>query len=236
MYKRQQTYFRIHLDSVAKAVGSEALFKSNSIEMREGNVVRGAFISTFENNGYDVYSCGFHKHGNNMTPDQLRDIPNNFYRDFGLPITHRQEYFYIPKTEECVELYDKLQNYGKKYIFVHDTSSYMTISIGGELRAEKGDEYIIVNPNQNLYEEGEEYYDICQEIVEKPLTSYISIIENATEIHAVDSSFMCMIIGLDLQKVDVKKCYPRDSNFSYEEYTGSGFELVRRDWREEVSV
>ena len=72
--------------------------------------------------------------------------------------------------------------------------------------------------------------------MEKPLTSYISIIENANEIHAVDSSFMCMIIGLDLQKVGIKKCYPRDGNFSYEEYTGSGFELVRRDWREEVSV
>ena len=38
-----------------------------------------------------------------------------------------------------------------------------------------------------------------------PLTSYISIIENASEIHAVDSSFMCMIIGLNLDKVGNKK-------------------------------
>ena len=40
--------------------------------------------------------------------------------------------------------------------------------------------------------------------------------------------------GLKLQ-ADVLKCYPRDSNFSYEEYTGAGFELVRRNWGQ-VSV
>ena len=114
---RNQTYFRINLDSVSDAVESSALFSTNGDGIREGNVIRGAFISTFQNNGYEVYSCGFHKHGNDMTPDQLRDIPNNFYRDFGLPITHRQEYFYIPKTEECISLYNIFQDLGEKIYF-----------------------------------------------------------------------------------------------------------------------
>ena len=111
-------------------------FNTNS-NIREGSIIRENFIKTFKEQNYDIFSCGFHKHGVNTTSENLRDIPNNFYRDFGLQISYRTEYFYIPKTEHCIEIYDKLKSFNKPFIFVHDTSSYMRISIGKELKEEK---------------------------------------------------------------------------------------------------
>jgi len=44
-------------------------------------------------------------------------------------------------------------------------------------------------------------------VVNKPLYEYKGLLEEATEIHLLESSVYCMATHLDLSRVAVKKCY-----------------------------
>ena len=65
----------------------------------------------------------------------------------------------------------------------------------------------IFDLNENHYPLGHPYYIIADMVANKPLYAYKRLLEEAAEIHLLESSVYCMASHLDLSRVSVKKCY-----------------------------
>ena len=67
--------------------------------------------------------------------------------------------------------------------------------------------------NENHYSEEHTFYTLANSVVNKPMLHYKNLIENAKEIHCLESSFYCFASHLDLSKVQRKICYePYDNS------------------------
>lgn len=99
-----------------------------------------------------------------------------FYKMADVPIEFKYSKFYINRNiEKEIELFKKLNLKEKEYIFIHDA--------GFELKEDFiNQEMKIVKP------EDHDFFD------------WIYIIENAKEIHCIDSSFLCLVDVLNLDK------------------------------------
>ena len=159
-------------------------------------------------NGYDIYMAGFHKHGFNikMGDNKLYDLPFSFYDDCNVPYSAFWNYFHIPIFKKTQELYEKIKHI-KKYVFAHNITSQGKVFdvnfIEKKLNISK-EKILIINPCENMYSKGEEFYELAQLFVGLKLPYYIKTIENAWKIIITDSSFMCMSINLEL---DAEECY-----------------------------
>ena len=69
----------------------------------------------------------------------------------------------------------------------------------------------IINPCNNPYKEGHIYYELNKNIQNKPILFFKKIIENAHEIHCIDSSFSNFINFLDTSNVKNIYLYPREN-------------------------
>lgn len=127
------------------------------------------------------------------------DLPNCFYKDMNIPIEVKNIFF---KCNTINQLTVPIQ----PYIFTHNSSSFNT-----EVNLTKGwdiNKILTIDPNKNYYTKGHSLYSIAETYVNKPIFSYINIIENAEEIHVTDSSFYCVSCFLNL-KAKRKHCYDR---------------------------
>lgn len=132
------------------------------------------------------------------------DLPKCFYNDMHIDPSVRHTYFWLPTTVEANQLYDKIKD--RPYIFVQQTSSTnLTNLISWDINS-----IFTIDPNRNVYPANHEWYTLAQEFVNKRFLDYKIVLENATEIHTVDSSFYCLACYLPL-KANVKKCYSRVS-------------------------
>jgi hypothetical protein len=117
-----------------------------------------------------------------------------FYELVDLDFQLRFDKFYIERDfDKEKELFDKLNPNNEPYIFVHDD-----VSRGFEidLNKVKSDIKIIKNDNDNL------------------IFEYLSIFENAKEIHVMESSINSLINSYKLNNVKLfKHSYVRDYNF-----------------------
>lgn len=155
------------------------------------------FLSSFEKH----FMSGTYKHPGR----RIYDVPRILYLDLGLSISLMQSDTLLPKTPESVELYNRIKD--KEYIFVHQTSSTITKSIvTWDIQA-----VLTIDPNNNLYQQGDAFYDVAQEFINKPVVDYTDIIRNAREVHVIDSCFCCLCLLLDLSRVSTKKIYSRDT-------------------------
>jgi len=146
------------------------------------------------------------------TPQLMDDLPSCFYRDMGLDPSIRHTYFHIPRTEAAEALYAPLQ--GRRYIFVQQKSSdrftpLVTWSI---------DDVLTLDPNTNVYPEGHPFHALAQTYVNRPFLDYRLVLENADEIHTVDSAFYCLASYIPL-KATVKRCYARETGIFIPSYT-----------------
>ena len=66
--------------------------------------------------------------------------------------------------------------------------------------------------NKNHYPKDHGFFGIADIVVGKPLFSYKKLLEEATEIHLLESSVYCMATHLDLSRVKVKLCYAAFDN------------------------
>lgn len=148
--------------------------------------------------GYDVYSCGFH------TEDpKVYEFPFSFYDDLKMPREYRTYFFYVPEFDEGKQLLEKVQAVSKEYILIHQQSSQKTVDIVSML----GTNIPILDINKNNYSVGHTFYEIAQLVVNQPMLYYKNLIENATQIYCLESSFYCFASHLDLSKVEKKVCY-----------------------------
>jgi len=146
--------------------------------------------------GFDVYSCGYH------TDDpKIYDFPLSFYDDMKMPRSVRTSYFYVPTLSESKELC-----INGDYILIHQQSSQKHIDIFRQLE-KTNPNTLILDINTNHYPVGHAYNLIAETVVNKPMLHYKNLIENAKEIHCIESSFYCFCSHLDLSKVEKKVCY-----------------------------
>jgi hypothetical protein len=112
--------------------------------------------------------------------ESLNSIENfeyQFYKLSGVPVEYKHSKFFIERDYNTeIKLFNELNLISKEYVFLHDG--------GFEIR--------------------EEYLPKNMKIV-KPdgygLFDWMYVIENAAEIHCIDSSFICLIDCMDLKNV-----------------------------------
>jgi len=156
------------------------------------------------NLGMTVYACGYH-----TTNPRIYEFPLSFYDDLKLDRSIRTEYFYVPTTDVAFELYHELHK--TKYFVVHQQSQNKTLPIWEKLFKEKPD-VLILDLNTNHYDPSHPFYEKANLVVNKPLLDYKVLLENAAEIHLLESSVYCFASHLDLSKVTVKMCYDSFDN------------------------
>lgn len=136
--------------------------------------------------------------------NRLEGLPTCFYLDMGLDPALRHSHFHIPTTRRAKELYAWLD--GRDYIFVHQTSSSNTTPlVSWDISTT-----LTIDPNTNLYPTDHHWHRIAEIFVDEPFLVYKLVLQNAKEIHAVESSFYCLACYIPLKAV-VKRCYARDT-------------------------
>ena len=102
-----------------------------------------------------------------------------------------------------------VQKISKEYILLHQNSSQKSVDIFSKLDTELP----ILDINKNNYAEDHKFYKVASLVVNQPMLAYKNLIEYATEIHCLESSFYCFASHLDLSKVSKKVCYlPHDDS------------------------
>jgi len=162
----------------------------------------------WEAKGYTVYACGNHLVNPQQMPTQpwIYEFPYSFYDDLKIPRSVRKDYFYIPTNPESDALVRLVKNWSSRYIVVHQQSQNKRLEIWDKV-AKSNTNDPIFDLNENHYPLGHPYYILAEMIVNKPLYAYKGLLEQAAEIHLLESSVYCMASHLDLSSVVVKKCY-----------------------------
>lgn len=166
-------------------------------------------VAEFKEEDYTtVYRSGFYK--DNREP--MDELPHCFYRDMGMDPSVRHSYFNVPRNGQARELYSPLKD--TRYIFVQQKASDCFTSL---VTWDK-DSVLTIDPNRNMYMHDHPWYNLAQSFVDRPFFDYVNVIENADEIHTVDSSFYCLASYLKL-KASVRKCYARGTATLIPTYT-----------------
>jgi hypothetical protein len=161
-----------------------------------------------EDEKYAVFSCGYHVTDKNPL---IYDFPFSFYDDMKIPREFRKSYFYVAPYKESLELYNEIAKRQKEYILIHQNSSQKKIDIFNSLKTN----LLVLDINENHYDKTHKFYDLAQLVVNQPMLLYKELIENAKELHCIESSFYCYASHLDLSRVEKKICYePFDDSSS----------------------
>ena len=162
----------------------------------------------WESKGYTVYACGNHLINPFEVPTKpwIYEFPHCFYDDLKIPRLVRQDYFYIPTNPESDALVRLVKRWSSRYIIVHQQSQNKHLEIWDKV-ARSGTQEPIFDLNENHYDFGHPFYILAEMVVNKPLYMYKGLLEQAAEIHLLESSVYCMASHLDLSGVAVKKCY-----------------------------
>ncbi len=154
-----------------------------------------------EADGLDVYACGYHSEN-----PRIYEFPHCFYDDLKFSRDIRTKYFYVPTTPGAKTLFDAIYSTTPTYGIVHQQSSQKRLPIWESIAKDR-DDFLLLDVNENHYPEGHKYHAIAQRVVNQPLLDYKTLLENATEIHLLESSLYCFASHLDLHKVQKKLCY-----------------------------
>lgn len=186
-------------------------------------------INRFKTMMYDIYDAGY---GNKIYDDKFRKVSteniflklnkalNNrsnrhfierFYTFINLNFSVYSDFFYLPITEESINLYNSIKDF--KITFIHEGASDMPNKNLLELIENEKDEDIVICANRNYYNDGSKK-DLAEKFINIPILLYLSVIINSNKILITDSCFSSIILPLMNKKVC--KC---------EDVT-----IYRRDW------
>jgi hypothetical protein len=160
---------------------------------------QGEAIQYDPKNFTTVYRSGLYK----LNPSPMNDLPSCFYLDMGIDQAVRHTFFHVPHSQASKDLHATLK---VPYIFTQQKSSGDFVDLVKWDRTET----LTIDPNVNVYPSDHPWYEIAQAFVNRPFLDYVDTIENASEIHTVDSSFYCLASYLTL-KASKKGCYDRVS-------------------------
>ena len=133
-----------------------------------------------------------------------------FYDNMKLDYNIRNNYKKINREHNVdIEFYKEITKiYGTQYIFVHDHRNLIYKHYDHRTDVNIEHSLPIFHPNINYYGENHKYGDLWSiSFIRDNLFDYCKIIEEATEIHILDSSFSCLCPFLNLSKVKKKFIY-----------------------------
>jgi hypothetical protein len=133
--------------------------------------------------------------------------PDSFYDDMNIPAFVRTYYFHHAYSHASDLLYAQIPE--REYVVVHENKSSTSIDIMSTMNP---DRTLTLNIGKNVYPKGHRFYDVAQMFVNAPLGHYIKTLENATELHLVESSLSCLATHLDLSRVKEKRIYLASPN------------------------
>jgi len=149
------------------------------------------------NKSYDlVLKTGYH------LEQKVLNIPYDYYDALNLDYSIMKEYFRRKSINN--DNFKKIKNI--EYIFIHTNASDYLYNLNLET-----DKFIIC-PHKNYYKDtnNSEYYELAELFINLPFFEYTEIIENASELHLIDSSFYCYTLQLNTNAL-LKKVYHRFS-------------------------
>ena len=171
-----------------------------------------------EKQGYDVVRIGSYTKG--FLQDRSVRFDEEFYKQAGVDFQKRWDDFYCPRDTDAEQrLFNKLCGIGTegKYIFLHEDRSRNLI-INRELISSK---LKVVSPIPfNFHGHTNSY----------PFFDYRYILENAAEIHCIESSFCAFVEGLKLKNKKYAHRYARlqaANDFCHEFTYRTDWEIVR---------
>lgn len=167
----------------------------------------------YASRGYELVRLG--NFGSNFLVDQSIRYDHNFYNQAGVDFDERWNSFYIPSNQEREEeIYEFLCD-EQEYVFLHeDTQRGFVVD-----RSYIDKKYKIVSPVSNG-RNSENKFRFCD---------YRKVIENASEIHCIESSFCALIESLNIGKKRHAHRYCRpeaSSNFCYEFTYRNDWEII----------
>lgn len=145
-----------------------------------------------------LYIAGHHIF-NGDTCHPFTDLPFNFYDDLKIDRNYFWDYYHIPNVPHETDLYHLYQIHTMPYIFIHSVTS-----VGQMFNVEEAEHHfnfdrqilLVINPCENVYKEGDKFYEIAEKFINHPLFYYKTVIEKADKIILSDSSFFCFSICL----------------------------------------
>lgn len=146
------------------------------------------------------YRCGLYLDRNKI----CTNFPISFYEDINLSPDIRFSHCRLPCLPESKELYDKIKD--KEYIFVQQKSSSKIINL---VKWDK-QKILTIDPNINVYEKSDPFYELAEEFVNKPFFHYNDTIQNASQIYLIDSSFSVLVFLIPNCKARICKICCRD--------------------------
>ena len=183
-------------------------------------------INTIIKNNYDmndIFICGTHKSylKNKITNQEFLnfkiidknytidfdtlttdnyDFIESFYKDINLNLTYFYEYFYIPSTQESLDMYNTIKNYYIVFIQLK-SSEGISLNIYNLLNKYLHDSNtILICNDKNLYDINNKTNDIeikfnlCKQFVYNKIINYNDVIKNSDEIYIIDSCFTGIIL------------------------------------------
>lgn len=142
-----------------------------TVNSTQDDVSANNFCNNIDTDTNEVLRIGFAVGGYKYN-DCLWD--ENFYRNANLNFQYSWSKFYIePDLQKCSELYLNLNPYNEPYIFIHNIDSTNTDRIN-YLKIDSSKKIIKTDPNINFFD-------------------YFTIIQQASEIHCIDSSFKHLV-------------------------------------------
>jgi len=163
---------------------------------------------------YDLFLIGMHKLGFNYDWDNFvaNSFYKQFYQDLGLDFSIFSKFNYINRNPERER--ELLKNaipkeFQNNYIFTHDgCDNTKTFAI----KAFDPKDMFVYDANKQYSEKFKWSGRLSDNIID-----YSLLIENATEIHIVDSAFSCLSMKLNLSNVKRKVVYAK-TKVDYTDY------------------
>jgi hypothetical protein len=125
------------------------------------------------------------------------DLIKEHYSILNLPYSIYFNYFYINSSYKSIDLYLKIKDY--KIVFLHFISSHGQTKIPeNEWPHIYNEEYLIINPDKNHYNEIDNpvKYNLANQYLNLLVLDYIEILYNATNIYICDSCFASLTYPL----------------------------------------
>jgi hypothetical protein len=110
------------------------------------------------------------------------NITKHFYNDLNIPLEVMNTFFHIPYTQ--------LESPQEPYVFVQ--TKCRTKDTPLDIITWDIHQKLTIDPNINQYEPGHMYHQIAEMYINKPIASYVNLMNNAEKLHLVDSCFACM--------------------------------------------
>jgi len=214
------TYDEVHTVSALKWKSNiEALYKNNpKVKAIYLNTADELPLQKYIDDGYEIRKCISNGWGDNVL------WPNEFYNDLKIPTSARRTHFQIDKTESAKKLYDKIKH--RPYIIVHEEASSSPLAIVNFLKS-NGETRLILDLNKNQVDPktDPEGHELAKLVIFQPIADYVDLMENAEELHLIDSAMLCLAMHLNLEKVKKRVLYTRTEHKNVKERVVDHFGL-----------